>query len=224
VKQDWFAVLLEILIVVVGIFLGLRVDDWNENRKYRQGEAVYRAKLVGDLVAMRDDLADKVGKNEQAIARMVSALRALETCDDSEAARSDISYALEYYQVTRPFNDLDATYNEMVASGALARLMDDDLKQEIAYTFSRLGSINPNQENFRISVPVVDDVVWDAATYSVNPDNLRPEVTFDLAAICKNTRLRNAVVEMIDIQFDSVTGARRALGHVDELIPKLTGP
>jgi len=221
-KQDWFTVLLEIFIVVVGIFLGLQVDDWNESRKYRQEEAVYRAKLARDLVAMRGDLASKIEANEESIRHMTGALRALEACDDSDAARSELKYALEFYQVTRPFSYLDATYNEMVASGALARLADDDLKQEISYAYSRLGSINANQENFRISMPVVDEIVWGAVTYSVSPGSLRQEATFDLPAICNNTRLRNAVVEMIDIQFDSATGSRRALQHVDELIPKLT--
>jgi hypothetical protein len=32
-RQDWIAVLLEVLIVVVGIFVGLQVNDWNEDRK-----------------------------------------------------------------------------------------------------------------------------------------------------------------------------------------------
>jgi len=27
--QNWFTVIVEVLIVVVGIFLGLQVDDWN---------------------------------------------------------------------------------------------------------------------------------------------------------------------------------------------------
>ena len=32
-EQNWFTVVLEVLIVVVGIFFGLQVDDWNERRK-----------------------------------------------------------------------------------------------------------------------------------------------------------------------------------------------
>ena len=31
-KRDWETVVLEILIVVVGIFIGLQVDDWNRSR------------------------------------------------------------------------------------------------------------------------------------------------------------------------------------------------
>ena len=36
-QQDWFTVVVEVLIVVVGIFLGLQVDDWNEGRQDAMG-------------------------------------------------------------------------------------------------------------------------------------------------------------------------------------------
>lgn len=32
-KQDWFTVLVEIFIVVVGIFIGLQVDDWHGQQR-----------------------------------------------------------------------------------------------------------------------------------------------------------------------------------------------
>jgi len=31
--QNWFAVGLNVIIVIVGIFLGMQVTDWNDNRK-----------------------------------------------------------------------------------------------------------------------------------------------------------------------------------------------
>ncbi|MCA8900453.1 MAG: hypothetical protein KDA53_04325 [Hyphomonas sp.] len=34
-KQDWFTVLIETLIVVLGVFLGLQANNWNEARKDR---------------------------------------------------------------------------------------------------------------------------------------------------------------------------------------------
>ena len=37
-EQNWFIILIEVLVVVVGIFIGLQVDDWNESRKDRQDE------------------------------------------------------------------------------------------------------------------------------------------------------------------------------------------
>jgi len=46
-QQNWFTVVLEILIVVIGILIGLQVDGWNERRATAQ---LYRAALNAFLV------------------------------------------------------------------------------------------------------------------------------------------------------------------------------
>ena len=48
-QQDWFTVLLEILIVVIGIFVGLQVDDWNEGRKADIRATDYVARISSEL-------------------------------------------------------------------------------------------------------------------------------------------------------------------------------
>ena len=48
-EQNWFTVFLEVLIVIVGIFIGLQVDDWNEARKDRIREIEYLQRIDGEL-------------------------------------------------------------------------------------------------------------------------------------------------------------------------------
>ena len=48
-RQDWLTVAVEFLIVVAGIFVGLQVSDWNEQRKAREEELVYLERLLQDL-------------------------------------------------------------------------------------------------------------------------------------------------------------------------------
>lgn len=220
-NQNWNTVLLEILIVVIGIFLGLQVDDWNERRKLRQQESMYLEKLVDDLTTMRTELADKVERHNKTIGRMTAAHFALEDCRISDETKSDISFTLERYQITPPFSYLSATYDDMVASGAFTRIEDHELKQQIAYSFSHLAGVNTYQQSFRISMPVVDEIVWRAVSYSIDRETGRPVASYEMSALCDNVELRNAVVEMIDIQHDSRGGAWRALGPVDELLENL---
>lgn len=52
-RQDWFAVVLEVLIVVVGIFIGMQVTNWNEDRKQARLAAGYRQSLIAELKADR---------------------------------------------------------------------------------------------------------------------------------------------------------------------------
>ena len=73
--QNWFTVVLEIFIVVIGIFLGLQVDDWNESRKDQQQELVYLGKLTDDLSTMRTDLVLKLETRQERVDRMRAGLK-----------------------------------------------------------------------------------------------------------------------------------------------------
>lgn len=48
-EQNWFTVIIEIMIVMIGIFLGLQVTEWNEDRKDRALEQEYLARLATEI-------------------------------------------------------------------------------------------------------------------------------------------------------------------------------
>ena len=45
VHQDWFVVLVELLVLVAGVYIGLQADDWNQGRIDRADEQLF---LVAD--------------------------------------------------------------------------------------------------------------------------------------------------------------------------------
>lgn len=47
--QNWFAVLVDFFIVVVGVFVGLQVQDWNDARKERIEEQVLLSRLHSEV-------------------------------------------------------------------------------------------------------------------------------------------------------------------------------
>jgi len=49
--RNWFTVLIELAVVVVGIFLGLQIDDWNERRKENSLERGYIERLEAEVDA-----------------------------------------------------------------------------------------------------------------------------------------------------------------------------
>ena len=73
-EQDWFVVLVEVMIVVVGIFIGLQVDDWNEGIKERDLEKQYLERILNDFeISIEDHIGDlermkvKVGMTTKAL-------------------------------------------------------------------------------------------------------------------------------------------------------------
>src|SRR4051812_5033543 len=47
--QNWFAVTLDFFIVVVGVFVGIEVANWNQARQDRHEERRYYGQLLVDL-------------------------------------------------------------------------------------------------------------------------------------------------------------------------------
>jgi len=48
-KQDWFAISIEFVLLVLGVFLGIQVANWNEDRQERQRIAVIVEAIHTDL-------------------------------------------------------------------------------------------------------------------------------------------------------------------------------
>jgi hypothetical protein len=62
-KQEWTAIAIDFVIVVVGVFVGLQVNNWNEARGDRANEIAY-------LEALNEDIAFSIGSLEKTIDNM----------------------------------------------------------------------------------------------------------------------------------------------------------
>src|SRR6266576_3927290 len=57
--HNWFAVAIDLAIVVIGVFLGTQASNWNQSRLERQQAHEYRAMLRDDLDTNLTDLANR---------------------------------------------------------------------------------------------------------------------------------------------------------------------
>ncbi len=131
-QQDWFTVVVEVLIVVVGIFLGLQVDDWNEGRQDRLLEQEYLERIISDLSI---DIETFERSIENATAREATIQVLLDAIRNPEAPIPDsgrfvTSIRTAGFLYLPPITD--GTYNELVASGNLNLLRDVTIKRAIA--------------------------------------------------------------------------------------------
>ena len=51
-EQNWFAVALDFVIVVVGILIAFQITNWNERREQRLSERRYLEQLHSDVVEL----------------------------------------------------------------------------------------------------------------------------------------------------------------------------
>ncbi|MEX0300315.1 MAG: DUF6090 family protein [Kordiimonas sp.] len=82
--QNWFAVALDFLVVVAGIFVGLQVTDWNQAQKNHKEGVYYLELLDAQVDAALIAGAEEIKDSEEHIANMSNAMRLLHKDDWTE--------------------------------------------------------------------------------------------------------------------------------------------
>ena len=133
-SHNWFAVTIDLVIVVLGVFIGLQVQEWNTARQERARGQTYSARLT-------DDLRYEAWNYEYVIAYYKdvreNAERALGAMTDGPAL-SDEQFLISAYRASQfVFNETRrSAYDEMIATGDIGLIADQRLRETAfsAYT------------------------------------------------------------------------------------------
>jgi hypothetical protein len=137
-QQDWFAVGVDLLVVVVGILLALQVDNWAQGRSDRLLELVYLQHLKEDMEIERSRMEAAQDNAERRIeaARLLSQL--LSAPDLAADAPSRVPWAIETAS-WRSFPRINAyVYGELQNSGRLVLIRSDSLRRSLAEHYTAL--------------------------------------------------------------------------------------
>lgn len=136
-RQDWFQVTVEILIVVIGIFLGLQVQAWYNSRADAEQEQIYLNSLhleAAELLVKAEDnyrLRDQVHLYLFDMANFLAGKKEISTFSNLHCWA--IHYSHVYYN---PIISLP-TITELLGSGKLSVISSDKLRNLIsAYTLA----------------------------------------------------------------------------------------
>lgn len=159
--HNWFAVGIDLVIVVLGVFLGTQVSNWNAERLAHEAGDDYRARIVRDLENNREDMQARAAYYRQI---RDFGLRVLSDLDGAQRA-PDEAFLIAAYQATqiypRPMNR--STYDEVLAVGALNTLGDVDVRERIANHYVH---VETSETTFR-NVPAYREIVRRAIPYRV---------------------------------------------------------
>lgn len=90
-KQDWFTVAVEILIVVLGVFLGIQLGNWNEARKAQASEQQLLEGLHNDVLLAEVMLERDRGRRPQRLIYLAAAYEKVFGHDDAPLTQSECS-------------------------------------------------------------------------------------------------------------------------------------
>ena len=125
--HNWFAVGVDVAIVVLGVFLGTQVNNWNESRLESEQARHYRDRLIAELDFDARQYAVQLAYHQQAKEYGLQALAAL----NGKAAIPDRDFVIAAYQLTQTDTTQAKTgvYDEMAARGLVDHLGGDEIQQ-----------------------------------------------------------------------------------------------
>jgi hypothetical protein len=134
-KQDWFTVVVEILIVVLGVFLGLQFNNWNESRLEDRQSAEYTERLIADLRVEAWNYDVMIAYLEEVKS---NADRALEVLDGSLTVSNE-QFLIYTYRATQYTDGVRrrATYDELTSTGKIGLIRDSFLRDTAASVYTR---------------------------------------------------------------------------------------
>jgi len=167
--QAWTAILLDFVIVVLGVFIGLQVQDWSQRQADRRREIQIVTGLLADLEIDRSNYANGLAFDERQVgAANVSLEGANLPLIEFEWAgvRTDfVNYSFELSETSdfpaarrdRLWNEIvtgyfpttsTSTYDAMVGAGDIRIVRDRDIVGEIQLYHSRTAAVE--QQNNKL--------------------------------------------------------------------------
>lgn len=129
-SQNWKELIVELLVVIVGVFLAIQVENWNESRKESDQEKVLLESLREDLIENQ-----KIGDRrlEQYARAGEAALELRRMARTETEVDANDFYTLESHAgAINPPRFISSTWDLLTADGQLTVVKNASIKKEIA--------------------------------------------------------------------------------------------
>ena len=138
--QNWFAVFLDFLIVVVGVFVGIQVSNWDQERKNNALAADYVQRIEVDIEEQISLLNHISNYYQLVYDHAQAAIQAFEQPTES----LDAQFLIDLFQSSQRLNFLvnQSTYDELLSTGRIANIRDKQIRNLITNYYRRISSSN----------------------------------------------------------------------------------
>ena len=194
-RRDWGGFLADILVVVIGIFLGLQASQWAQAREERSIERGYLERLLADSEANLATLERAISFHDRRAAIFESLAAALKGHGTMPSA-PELSEGMCRWFVQPAAVLRRGTYAELISSGRLALLRDAELRGLLAYEQAL------DEETRRLDMlatfvsqaaaPVADHREW----HIVGGGTRGVECSFDVAGMQADPRIPSVVAQL----------------------------
>ncbi len=226
--ENWFAVVLDLLVVVVGLFLGLQIDTWWEGQKEARIESTYLQEIREDFELNKSSLHEQISDAEQIIRSMI-VLHEQSTLVEPSLSVVELNENFSLINNMPTFVIATRAYVNLTGSGDLKLLRNRQLKNLLAayYAAADLTAVVQSTHEMEL-VQTFQPYIIDNLDYAAVKRNLVDD--FPLTASSEEARIldvldtrqfRNVVVQKWVISTDLLDQFRGMLKLTDEVLQML---
>ena len=194
-EQNWFAVVLEFVIVIAGVVIGFQITGWNEARMERASEALALARIQDDVVQNLRELDARIRSDQsrnQDNRIMVAAVTTGSLApEDAGAFQTAVEQLLFFSRppISQP------SYDALEQSGDLTVISNDDLLRRLAELRSDLAWVESQHSSFRTGLSAIAPTWRPYVFHRATSQLQRTTVQVDLEALASDPEAVSAVVE-----------------------------
>jgi hypothetical protein len=203
-KQEWTAIGIDFLIVVLGVFVATQVSDWNEARKDRAREQVYIERLRSDFEAIEARTKMAMDVWQSAVDASIRLLNDFDTLDPAKGpvrTEEEIAADLAALGSGRIPATQAPTFIEMLSAGDVALVRDAALRDALlAYDVQAHYSLESYRVLRSVEEPAII-ILRDAAELDLSnsdsniqlPNGGATVSVVNTGVMLRDVRLRNAI-------------------------------
>ena len=141
--HNWFAVVIDLVIVVVGVFIGIQVSNWNTERLERRAARIYIERIREDIGVSELNFRDQIAYHRKLYEHALAAFNSFDKPNDALGE----SFLIDAYHASRllvPGVVDRSTYDEMLSSGRMNSIPNIEIRRQLANYYRNMAT----SENF----------------------------------------------------------------------------
>lgn len=225
-RINWRALTLELFVVFVGLLGALQVDQWRDDRLLDAAEMRYLERLESEFSSFEgtmEFLSGFIDDNLRGTEAVDEALRAGTLLAGNKSA---FEFGLIHVGHLPSLNVPRSTYDEMISSGALARMQSAELKFAMQDFYSHHQLIESNfpwwrEGSLRLTDRLLSHVDYSLAATPLDEDagftTLR-RATYDFDALLADPQIKGGFFWAADAHRDWQSWGERLAERGDEVL------
>jgi hypothetical protein len=197
-RQDWATIAIEFVLLVLGVFLGIQVANWNELRRER---AVERESLLLLLKEVEQNAAYAQYVIDNAEARLRDSAAVVAMLQRKPPGAGDANSGVTALTTYRASTPISVIFDALKSSGKLSTIQSDALRVRLSIYESLILYNERLRANYADRAPDIASMMSPHATFTFNP--ARPtgyDIDVDWEAASKDRLLVNAAVRAMGDQ------------------------